>query len=196
MQESTKEQILNATLELIAEKGFPNLTIREIADRAGANVAAVNYHFGSKEGLLGAVLQQEVACKVTALKAIRESSDIPRVKLRRFLKEHAENMRRHPGLYQSLFSRVLANAELPEESQPYIAATIDFLREILKALAPRNTPKEKIDFAGTQMMGALNYALLMYRGLAKSGLFDLEDSEMLRRYLDQLQEATLRGLNE
>jgi len=39
MEESTKGQILTATLQLIGEKGFPNLTIREIAERAGVNVA-------------------------------------------------------------------------------------------------------------------------------------------------------------
>jgi TetR/AcrR family transcriptional regulator, regulator of cefoperazone and chloramphenicol sensitivity len=47
----TRGKLLSAASELFAEKGFRNATIAEICLRAGTNVAAVNYHFGSKEDL-------------------------------------------------------------------------------------------------------------------------------------------------
>ncbi|MDP1991544.1 MAG: CerR family C-terminal domain-containing protein [Syntrophales bacterium] len=47
----TREKLLAAASEIFAEKGFRNATIAEICLRAGTNVAAVNYHFGSKEDL-------------------------------------------------------------------------------------------------------------------------------------------------
>ncbi len=47
----THERLLTSACEVFAEKGFHGATIAEIVDRAGANIAAVNYHFGDKEGL-------------------------------------------------------------------------------------------------------------------------------------------------
>jgi AcrR family transcriptional regulator len=44
-------KLLAAAAEVFAEKGFRDATIAEICLRAGANIAAVNYHFGSKEAL-------------------------------------------------------------------------------------------------------------------------------------------------
>jgi AcrR family transcriptional regulator len=48
---STRERLLSAAAELFAERGFRGATLRDIADRAGANLASAHYHFGSKEAL-------------------------------------------------------------------------------------------------------------------------------------------------
>lgn len=47
---NTKEKVLFATIELYGTKG--DMTVRQICDKAGVNVASINYHFGSKENLL------------------------------------------------------------------------------------------------------------------------------------------------
>ncbi|MCP3977900.1 MAG: TetR/AcrR family transcriptional regulator [bacterium] len=51
----TKQRILDAAESLFAEKGFAGTSLRNITTLAGANLAAVNYHFGSKEALVEAV---------------------------------------------------------------------------------------------------------------------------------------------
>ena len=51
----TKERILDAAETLFAEKGFAGTSLRTITRAAGVNLAAVNYHFGSKEALIDAV---------------------------------------------------------------------------------------------------------------------------------------------
>lgn len=50
----TRERILNASEQLFSERGYSGTSLRAIADLAGVNLAAANYHFGSKENLLQA----------------------------------------------------------------------------------------------------------------------------------------------
>ena len=52
----TRLHILQVAGQLFAEKGFERTTSREICSAAGTNLAAVNYHFGSRDGLYDAVL--------------------------------------------------------------------------------------------------------------------------------------------
>lgn len=52
----TKQRILEVARRVFAERGVREATVREICGRAGANVAAVNYHFGGKDKLFMAVL--------------------------------------------------------------------------------------------------------------------------------------------
>jgi len=48
---NTRKNLLKAASDIFAEKGYWNTTIAEICERARANIAAVNYHFGDKETL-------------------------------------------------------------------------------------------------------------------------------------------------
>ena len=54
----TREALLAAAASLFAEKGFERVSLREVTGRAGANVASVKYHFGSREGLIDAVVME------------------------------------------------------------------------------------------------------------------------------------------
>ncbi len=55
--EDTSQRLLQAAGEVFAEYGFRAATVREICERAGANVAAINYHFRDKETLYGEVIR-------------------------------------------------------------------------------------------------------------------------------------------
>lgn len=55
---TTKERLLDAAERLFAEKGFDEVSVRELAAVAGANVAAVNYHFQGKENLFSEVVRR------------------------------------------------------------------------------------------------------------------------------------------
>lgn len=80
---NTKEQILNAAEQLIAEQGYAGTTVRNIVSQAEANLAAVHYHFGSKEELFRAVFSRIarpiVEVQLTLLADLRFQDQAPTV---------------------------------------------------------------------------------------------------------------------
>ncbi len=61
MSAGTREKLLNVAEELFAEKGIGGTSLRVLTQQAGANLAAVHYHFGSKDALVDAVLERRAA---------------------------------------------------------------------------------------------------------------------------------------
>jgi len=59
-KKSTRDKILDAAEALFAQKGFATTSVRAITERAGVNLAALNYHFGSKSGLIEAVFKRRI----------------------------------------------------------------------------------------------------------------------------------------
>lgn len=56
----TKTRILDCAEQMFAREGFHNTSLRNLTTLAGVNLAAVNYHFGSKEELLQAVMERRM----------------------------------------------------------------------------------------------------------------------------------------
>ena len=73
----TRDKILDAAELLFVERGFAATSMRAIASKAEVNLAAANYHFGSKRGLLSAVFHRRVAPiteqRLAGLKQLKES---------------------------------------------------------------------------------------------------------------------------
>src|SRR6185312_7575016 len=71
---STKERILTAAEALFAQRGFEGASLRQLTAAAGVNLAAVNYHFGSKDHLVEQVFKRRLdqlnARRLAALKQI------------------------------------------------------------------------------------------------------------------------------
>ena len=58
---STRSQLLAAAAEILGEDGYAATSMRAVAERAGARLSLVHYHFGSKSGLLTAVMDELTA---------------------------------------------------------------------------------------------------------------------------------------
>src|SRR6476646_1316524 len=56
--ERTRTRLMDAVLDLLAERGEEGVTLREVTDAAEANVAAVSYHFGSLQSLCDTAIEQ------------------------------------------------------------------------------------------------------------------------------------------
>src|SRR3989337_1138176 len=81
--EQTRTRLLEAAREVFSQHGFQGATVREICRRAEANGAAVNYHFGSKDGLLAEALN--FAPLKAMQKANVKAGECPKMRLRLFL---------------------------------------------------------------------------------------------------------------
>src|SRR4051794_41432469 len=78
-----REQIVSTAIAVFGENGFAGGSIRTIADRVGVSHATLLQHFGSKEGLLTAVLQewdrQTVEARLTGVAPLRYFRRLPEV---------------------------------------------------------------------------------------------------------------------
>src|SRR5262245_47983711 len=85
--DDTTQQLIDAAGPLFAERGFRSTTVREICELAGANQAAVNYHFGDKESLyFECVCHAARCCGERAPLPVWPSGTLPEVKLRDFVR--------------------------------------------------------------------------------------------------------------
>lgn len=78
-QLDTKDRILDAAERLFSSQGVSGVSLRSITSAAEANLAAVSYHFGSKEGLIKAVLARRVepvnSARLSRLTTLEASGD-------------------------------------------------------------------------------------------------------------------------
>jgi AcrR family transcriptional regulator len=73
--ERTRAGLIDASLDLLAERGEEGVTLRELTDAAGANVAAVSYHFGSLKSLFDAAIEHALERYLDAQRAAVSALD-------------------------------------------------------------------------------------------------------------------------
>jgi AcrR family transcriptional regulator len=100
---NTKQQILNTAESLFAREGYRGTSMRAITRSAGVNLAAINYHFGSKEALLEAIFEQH-------LKPLNEI----RLKRLKEIKDEARRQKRRPAVSDILSAFIEATPYLKE----------------------------------------------------------------------------------
>lgn len=88
----TRQRLIEAAGQEFATKGFEGATIRAIAERAEANVAAVNYHFGSKEGLYERAVVEAHRSGVDELRLDEGAGGPPEDRLRRMIRHMLEHV--------------------------------------------------------------------------------------------------------
>ena len=70
---ATRDRLLGTAARLFADNGFATVSVRDICRDAGANVAAVNYHFGGKQGLYTAVMDAAIETMQATTAAARDA---------------------------------------------------------------------------------------------------------------------------
>ena len=136
----TRMRILKAAARIFAEHGYEGASIRSIVANADVNQAAINYHFGSKEGLYRAVLSGALQALLEAGESSPAPQALPReAALRAFIRRQLRPMLARDERSQSLrifnwetvrpspvFRKFMA-----EEAAPYIGAAAALVRRFL-----------------------------------------------------------------
>ena len=150
----TRERILAAAGELFAARGLRGATMREIAARAGANLASAHYHFGSKEALYLAVASETFHALERAMAARGVAPD--EVDLERMTREELVAMLRSrveavleallapPRTHATVMLRELCDPTdaLPEVVQRFIAPLRLEMIRMVERLAPELGPAD------------------------------------------------------
>jgi TetR/AcrR family transcriptional regulator, regulator of cefoperazone and chloramphenicol sensitivity len=148
-QQTTRARLLAAASALFAERGFRATTIREIAAHANVNVAAGNYHYGSKKALYLEVLRAQFAQIRRELDArgarrsARALARLSRAALRDLLRARLNVMLElllgpPPGVHGTLMQREMCDPSeaLPVIVDEFVAPMMREMREIAAQLAP------------------------------------------------------------
>jgi AcrR family transcriptional regulator len=157
--EPTRRRILEAAGPLFAQKGFDATSIREITEAAGTNVAAVNYHFRSKEDLYVATVRLAAESCTQGSPLPRWPAGVPaRQRLRDFIRAFLGRFLRPdvPAWHRLLIFREVADPRpgaCEGFVEEFVRPTFTVLREILHELLPPGTPEQEVFLVGSSIVG-------------------------------------------
>ena len=139
----TVQRLLEAAGQVFAERGFAEATVRDICERAGANVAAINYHFRDKVGLYQAVFRH-AATSGEALSIPLTTSGSPEQRLQAWTASFLNDLvaKDRAGWPGRLMARELADPTplliefIERGARPRFEALLDILTSARPDMAP------------------------------------------------------------
>jgi AcrR family transcriptional regulator len=196
---STRERILTAAEHLFAQQGFDGASLRQLTSNAGVNLAAVNYHFGSKDRLVEEVLKRRLdGLNAHRLSALAKVADRPETTLEDVLDAFIR-----PALALSsdggqLFMRVLARAFAEHDgslrrflSENYGHAMRQFTAEFARLLP--HLSKEELYWRIDVVTGALTHAMSGFGMIQRRA--GVSEAEHRERTIAHLVRFAAAGLN-
>jgi AcrR family transcriptional regulator len=194
-EKQSRERIIEAATRLFCRKGFSATGLREIVKEAGVSVAMVNYHFGSKQGLLIEMVTSFFDEIHDKAEEILTQQDIPEVMLRRWLRTIIGIYRRNPEMVR------IAITELPHEMPEIVEIKANLVKrlvaiyttKLLPILPDRIRNRIRPEIAGPSMMGAIAFHFLMRPVVER--VFGLEfDDAFYDGYAEEMADLILYGV--
>lgn len=198
---NTKERILHAAEDLFAQHGFAGTSLRQVTSRADVNIAAVNYHFGSKENLVHEVFKHrmdqmsEKRLASLAVATEKDPQDLEAILLAFIQPALALTMDRHGASFVRVLAR--AYAEKNDGLRNFLSENYgQVLREFAKAIASclPTLSKEELYWRMDFTAGALTYAMADF-GLIKrqAGVSEKVHCEKAAQQLIKFAQAGLKA---
>ncbi len=194
LEKDTRLNLIEIATPLFAKKGFAAVSVRELAQAASANVAAVSYHFGGKEGLYQAVLEEQfapIALLLEKLPAIAATSGEARL---RFYADNIIGIHHHRPYFIRIMTSELTNPTVCfHVIRKYISQVFLFIRQALAdgVAAGEFRADLNIDLAVPALAGIMNF-LFIGRRIANEMLPITEQTE--KEYTAQAFAIYLNGI--
>jgi len=185
----TAADLIAAGTELFSARGFEGASVREITRKAGANLAAVGYHFGSKRGLWLAVLESRLGPLREAM-AEAAGGDGPALeRIERAVRSLFAYARLHPEMNGLMLHVLAAAPPLP----PPALETIQFNSATMRSLIEEGQREGAIREGNPQLLAlsvaSQPLALWLARpAIQGSGMIEVDRSDAF----DELVENAVR----
>lgn len=191
---STREKILHATLGIINNEGLENVTIRKITLAAQVNIAAVNYHFGSKENVINEALKELLGKLSRTFDQLEDGSLPPQERLRNFLHSYADATLAYPDVFKNFLKQVITHYNDQQAQVDYIKfmhttgwrKLSSFLQE--SGLLPND---QLLLMKIVQLFSALEFPLLLGVQAQDVHEFDYYDKKYRYQYVELLMQSLL-----
>lgn len=192
MDKDTQTKLIEAAAPLFAKKGFAGVSIRELAEAAGVNIAAVSYYFKGKEGLYQAVLEEQFQPIAQALRQMDSASPVPALeRLTLYARHIAVIHGQRPYLIRFLHTE-LTNPTSCFESvvKKYISKIYTFIYTALEegVAAGQLQADLNLSYAAMSLAGIMNFYFIakpLTKDLVPGALSDEEyTAQAFRIFLD------------
>jgi len=163
----TKEKILDTAERLFADRGYAATSLRQVIAAAEVNIAAVHYHFGTKEDLLDAVVLRKVApvnaARIAWLERVEAKAGKGPLKVEHVLESFfiptAETAQRNPEFVR-LMGRMLTEGMMPTLVAKHFHSTATRFVSALRRALP-DLAQEELMWRVHFMVGAMAHAMCM-----------------------------------
>lgn len=199
---STRERLLDAAERLFFKKGYEGVSVRDLTDMAGTNVASINYHFRGKDNLYREVFQHKLSRmaerKLAELNQVAHEKEPP--DLRKVLRVYVSGF-----LGEILSSRDMdnfLNVVSREMSETGIATDIlmkevatpvhRILKEAIRKARP-DLPEEKVSLCIVSLTGQL-FHFVRAREIIKRMVGRGYSKEFLNEVVEHITDFTLKGM--
>jgi AcrR family transcriptional regulator len=125
---ATRDRILAAAIELIAERGFAATSIDALCQRAGVVRTAIYWHFGAKEGLVVPVIERVAATWIEEIESAVYREGDPFARLERFVAGLRTLVLERPHLVRLLLAVALERADHDPATREALRAIFDRAR--------------------------------------------------------------------
>jgi len=129
-ERDTRTRLIRVGRELMARNGFKGTSVRSITEGAGANLGAITYHFGSKQGLYEAVLGDVLGPLRDQVQLLKEMPFSPLQKLEYFIRGMFQHLRENPDMPRFMVQEIV----LGEKPAPPILEVIGIIAPVLTGI--------------------------------------------------------------
>jgi TetR/AcrR family transcriptional regulator, regulator of cefoperazone and chloramphenicol sensitivity len=190
---STRKNIIDATLKIIGEEGFQNVTIRKIAKLADVNVAAINYHFGSKDVVINEALKYMTGKLKDSFKCLCDNNIVAETRLQNFIRNYADAALEYPDVFRNYINHSMFNYDLPSEYVDFIKK--DGLLELKNTLREIGKNKQNDDIQlfmkCFQIISGIAFPVLLGKQMHELSGIEYGDCEIRYKYLDVLMKTII-----